>query len=130
MAETQYTWTKDATLRFIQEICCNDGVRYCRQNCESRIILPNHGRYEIELSLALFNCDENKVCVDAQLVHGSSSICNETICKQADQHHVLLTHAFLWETPPARGDSFLTIRLLSPEHVSVCQGTLRIKRIK
>lgn len=105
--------------------CCNKGITHLHKNCESQILLPAGKRYEIELVLDLLNRTPCPICIEVELRCESENICLERLTSK--KSHARISRLLIWDTPTSHKDSVLTIRLLSPQGLTINKGEICIR---
>lgn len=125
--ESAYLWRHSKNL-FFNDTCgcscssmCDNGVKVSNLYCDSRIILPPCGEFEVALDLQLDNPKGCHVSAEIILRSGSKLISTEVISCRKKEQHVRLLHKAIYG---GCKEVSIAIKLVTPEKIRITQGTL------
>jgi len=109
--------------------CCDNGVKLAHKNCEKIIHLPSGKKFMIDLEFKLTNKSFCPISIEIELRCGCGVINSKQISDDSGRYKVCLSDIFIWETPESC-KSYLTVKLLSQQHVIVSNGRINITESK
>ncbi|MDR1735736.1 MAG: hypothetical protein LBR85_02560 [Oscillospiraceae bacterium] len=130
-AATEYRWNGGSTLYLREESDCLFGIKLCRIECDTFIMLPAGKRYMIETALELTNLSPSPVSAVLILSDEKGSPQRtQSLFEQADRYRLKDYRTVIWETPARGRYCLLSVRLLSSSGVRLETGriTVSVKR--